>query len=223
VKYVERRKCHELSINGSFKEFGIGFIISLSLVSIMVLLMVVLGLYKVVDINSAKVIVDGFFFFAMGAFIQVMFFRIIVFRLTEELLGSWLAIILIPVIFGFVHIFNTNATIWTSIGIMITDILWIAVFMYTRRIWMVWGLHMGWNFIQDGIFGMSNSGITEFPSWLDTEITGPQWLTGGNFGIEASYITISMILVVGFIILKKVIQHNQIIKPIWVRQKAQHR
>jgi len=220
VKYIERRKCYELSMNSSAKEFGIGFIISLCLVCVMVLLMVVLRYYKVVDINSAKVIIDGFFFFGMGAFIQVMFFRIIIFRLSEELLGSWIAIIAISVIFGFIHLSNTNATIWTSIGIMITDILLIAAFIYTRRIWMVWGLHMGWNFFQDGIFGMPNSGVTEFPSWIVTEISGPKWLTGDSFGIEASYIAIFMSLFVGLIILKCAIKQNQIIKPKWVRKKV---
>lgn len=219
VKYIERRKCYELSLNNSAKEFSIGFIISLCLVGAMVLLMVVLGFYKVVDINPVKVIIDGFFFFGIGALIQEIFFRIIVFRLTEELLGSWIAFIVISIIFGFFHILNTNASIWTSIGLMLSDILLTAAFIYTRRIWMVWALHMSWNFFQDGIFGMPNSGITEFPSWIVSEISGAKWITGGSFGIEASYIAIFMSLLVGMIIFKRAIQKNQIVKPLWVRIK----
>ena len=78
---------------------------------------------------------------------------------------------------------------------------------------------MSWNFFQDGIFGMPNSGITEFPSWIVSEISGAKWITGGSFGIEASYIAIFMSLLVGLIIFKGAIQKNQIVKPLWVRKK----
>jgi len=217
VKYIERRKSYEITLNDNFKEFCMGFIISLGLVGSMVLLMFVLGYYKINNLNSGKIVLDSIFFFGMGAFIQVLFFRIIVFRLAEELFGSWIALILISLIFGIAHLVNENATIGTSLAIMIMDVLLIAAFIYTRRIWFVWGLHMSWNFFQDGIFGMPNSGVTQFPSWIDPIISGPKWITGGNFGIEASYIAILMSLFVGIIILKIAINNNKIVIPIWKR------
>ena len=55
--------------------------------------------------------------------------------------------------------------------------------------WMVWGLHVGWNYVQSSILGVTVSGASDFDSWLVATVSGPQWLTGGSFGIEASYVT----------------------------------
>jgi len=70
--------------------------------------------------------------------------------------------------------------------LVVTDFLLLGAFVLTRRLWLVWGIHAGWNFFQDGVFGLPNSGITSLPSWITPEITGPQWLTGGTIGLEAS-------------------------------------
>jgi hypothetical protein len=115
------------------------------------------------------------------------------------------------------HLGNENATLWTILLVAISDVLLAAAFIYTRRIWMVWGIHLGWNFFQDGIFGMPNSGITKLPSWINPAINGPEWITGGNFGIEASYIAILLSIVVGIIILKKAMDNGMMVKPFWRR------
>jgi membrane protease YdiL (CAAX protease family) len=62
----------------------------------------------------------------MGAFIQVLAFRIILFRLTEEMPGSWPALFIVAVLFGFFHFFNEDATSWPSITLILSDILLIA-------------------------------------------------------------------------------------------------
>ena len=40
-------------------------------------------------------------------------------------------------------------------------------------------------------------GITDLPSWIQPVIRGPEWLTGGSFGIEASAIAVLLSVVVG--------------------------
>ncbi len=217
VKYVEKRKAYEISGEKSVVEFGWGFLISFALVGFMVLLMVLLGYYRVTELDSPLVIVDSFFFFGMGAFLQVLAFRVILFRLFEEVLGSWLAFVLVAAIFGIAHLQNPNAGLWSTLALIITDILLVAAFIYTRRIWLVWGIHMGWNFFQDGIFGMPNSGITEFQSWIQPVISGPEWITGGGFGIEASVIAVCLSIGVAIVILKMSINKKQIVSPVWKR------
>jgi len=220
VKWIEKRKAFEISPKGSLMEFGIGFLISFALVGFMVLLMALLGYYRISQLGPAKIIVDVFFSFGMGAFIQVLFFRLILFRLSEELLGSWLAFLVTALIFALFHLGNENVTLWTTISMIITDILFFAAFMYTRRLWLVWGLHMSHNFFQDGIFGMPNSGIASLNSWIQPEIAGPRWVTGGSFGIEASLIFVFLSFVVGLILLKMVTAKNQIVLPVWKRVKS---
>ncbi len=80
---------------------------------------------------------------------------------------------------------------------------------------MVWGIHLGWNLFQDGVFGMPNSGITDLPSWIQPNINGPEWITGGSIGIEMSVIATVLSLIVGLIIIKKAIEKKQIVAPVW--------
>ncbi len=217
VRYVEKRKAYEISREKSVVEFGLGFLISFALVGFMVLLMVLLGYYRVIETGSLQIIVDSFFFFGMGAFLQVLAFRVVLFKLFEELLGSWFAFVLVAAIFGAAHTANPNTSLWSILALIITDILLVSAFIYTRRIWLVWGIHMGWNFFQDGIFGMPNSGITRFPSWIQPVISGPEWITGGGRGIEASVIAVCLSLGVAIVILKMSINKKQIVSPVWKR------
>jgi len=217
VRFVEKRKAFEISREKSIVEFGWGILISFALVGFMVLLMYILGYYRVIETNSPQIIVDSLFFFGMGAFLQVLAFRVVLFRLFEESLGSWLAFILVAAIFSVAHIQNPNSSLWSTLALIITDILLVAAFIYTRRIWLVWSIHMGWNFFQDGIFGMPNSGITDFQSWIQPAISGPEWITGGSFGIEASVIAVCLSLAVAIVILKMSINKKQIVSPIWKR------
>ena len=217
VRFVEKRKAYEISREKSIVEFGWGILISFALVGFMVLLMYLLGYYRVIETDSPQVILDGFFFFGIGAFLQVLAFRVVLFRLFEELLGSWLALVLVATIFSVAHFQNPNTGLWSTLALIVSDTLLVAAFMYTRRIWLVWGIHMGWNFFQDGIFGMPNSGITSFESWIQPAISGPDWITGGSFGIEASVIAVCLSLGVALVILKMSINKKQIVSPVWKR------
>jgi len=217
TRFIEKRKAFEISSKGGVREFGVGFVIALGLVGFMVVLMSILGYYKIEGYESVKIIADQFVRFSMGSFLEELIFRLILFRLVEELMGSWWALVIVSLLFGFAHIGNANATVWTSVAIMISDVLLIAAFVYTRRLWMVWGIHMSWNFFQTGVFGMPNSGET-FKSWINASVDGPEWITGGSFGIEASYVAILITLIVGIIVLKKAIDNNQLVLPFWKRK-----
>lgn len=217
VKCVEKRKAYEISTEKSIVELGWGFLISFVLVGFMVLLMVLLGYYRVMETDSPQIIVNSFFFFGMGAFLQVLAFRVVLFRLFEELLGTWFGFVLVATIFGAAHTANPNTSLWSTLALILTDILLVSAFIYTRRIWLVWGIHMGWNFFQDGIFGMPNSGITRFESWIQPAISGPEWITGGGRGIEASVISVCLCLGVAVLILKMSINKKQIVSPLWKR------
>ncbi|MBN1211551.1 MAG: CPBP family intramembrane metalloprotease [candidate division Zixibacteria bacterium] len=219
IKYIERRPAFELSTKKALPEFGAGVAVGGTLILLMVIPMAVLGYYKISGFDSGWWLLNGVFRLSLGAFIEEMVFRLILFRLLEEMTGSWLAVILTSLFFGFAHLGNENATIWSSAAIAIQDLLIVGTFMYTRRLWMVWGLHFGWNYVQDSVFGMPNSGMTEMPSWIKPTVTGPEWFTGGAFGVEASYLLVLFCAIAGIFILYKVAKKNQIALPMWRRKK----
>jgi membrane protease YdiL (CAAX protease family) len=218
ARWIEQRKAVEISGPKCLSEWGSGMLISLGLVGFTVLFMAFLGYYRIESVDSPGVLIEAFAFFGMGAFIQVLIFRLVLYRVAEEILGSWLAFVLIAFIFGIFHIGNPDAGVWSTLSLVIGDVLLFAAFIYTRRIWLVWGIHWGWNFFQDGVFGMPNSGLTELPSWIQPVIHGPEWISGGAFGIETSFVAFFLSLVVGLLILKAAIDKNQIVVPLWKRK-----
>jgi membrane protease YdiL (CAAX protease family) len=219
AQWIEKRKAVEISMPKGLSEWGSGFLISFGLVGIMVLIMVLLGYYRIDLLDSPAILLEAFVFFGMGSFVQVLAFRLVLYRLTEELLGSWLAFVLIAVNFGVVHLANPDAGLWSTVALILGEVLLFAAFVYTRRIWLVWGIHWGWNFFQDGVFGMPNSGVTELTSWIQPIIQGPEWITGGAFGIETSFIAVFLSVVVGLVVLKVALDKNQIVVPFWKRKK----
>jgi len=220
VRYIEKRKVHELFIRHSWKEYGIGFLITTGLVCMVVVILYVCGYYQFSGWNQNKLIaVDLFVKFSMGALIEEIIFRLIVFKLTEELFGSWIAFAIQVLFFGFSHGLNENATLFTSLAVaVIGGVLYTAAFMYYRRLWIILGLHTGWNFMQSGIFGMPNSG-SAYEGLILPHIHGKEWLTGGNFGIEASYMAILLCLTAGIYFIIKANKASQMVQPVWIRKK----
>lgn len=220
TKYIDKRDCYEIGMKGLFRELGAGFIIGGGMVAIMVALMYGLGYYHIESFNeNTKVLFDTFLARGMGAFIEELLFRLILFRLFEKLAGTWYGLITIGLIFGALHYPNPNATLWSAAAIMISDLLLIGAFVLTRRLWLVWGIHFGWNYIQNSVFGMANSGVQDMSHWINPVITGPGFVTGGAFGIEASPISILINLLVGVYLIKIAISKGQIVIPKWKRNK----
>ncbi len=221
-KLVEKRKSLEIGWNNSVSETATGFIGGAVLIAFMVGLFSIFGYYKVSGFSdNQSILIKAFFRFGVGAFLQEFFIRLILFRLVEELIGTWCSLVAVASLFGLIHIGNENATVFTSIAIAASDVLLIAAFVYTRRLWLVWGFHFGWNFMQDGFFGMPNSGITELPSWIQPKITGPTWLTGGSFGVEASMVAIALQVILGVWLLLHARNLGQFIAPYWRRTRKQ--
>jgi hypothetical protein len=63
---------------------------------------------------------------------------------------------------------------------------------------------------------MPNSG-TPYEGLFITKISGPEWLTGGNFGIEASYLAIFLCFVAGVVLTALAKRNFRIISPKWKR------
>jgi len=186
VRRFEKREPLEFSGRRALAEGGVGWLLSLIMVGAIVLALALLGHYRALQTDSPWMLVYAFVQFTSGAFLQVLLFRIILFRLCEEWLGTYLACALVAILFGVAHGANENFSPIGFAALVVTDFLLLGAFVLTRRLWLVWGIHAGWNFFQDGVFGLPNSGITSLPSWITPEITGPQWLTGGTIGLEAS-------------------------------------
>jgi hypothetical protein len=101
---------------------------------------------------------------------------------------AWFAILLTSAFFGAVHLNNPNADYLAAANTTLAGVWFGVAYLKTRDLWFVWGLHLFWNWMQGSVFGIEVSGLTEIvqSSLLKEMDHGPAWLTGENYGIEAS-------------------------------------
>jgi len=66
-------------------------------------------------------------------------------------------------------------------------------YLRTQQLWLPIGLHIGWNFFEGTIFGFPVSG-SFFYRLIRHSVSGPELITGGDFGPEAGLIVLPMMV-----------------------------
>jgi membrane protease YdiL (CAAX protease family) len=145
--------------------------------------------------------------------------RGVVLRNLENVFGSEIAIALSAALFGWLHIGNPNATTLSAAAIGIEGgVMLAAVYIATRSLWWTIGMHMAWNFTQTTLFGIADSGHPG-TGVLHAQISGPDWLTGGAFGIEASAVSVIVCALVALAFLVHAYRNGRIVAPLWEHRR----
>ena len=98
--------------------------------------------------------------------------------MSEERLGTWLALVFASAWFGFQHADNPNAGLFDGAMIaLFGGVLLGACFLATRRLWLAIGVHAAWNFVEGGVFGAPVSGYA-VPGVLRSSLNGPETADG---------------------------------------------
>ncbi len=113
-------------------------------------------------------------------------------NLADGLNVPW-AVFLSSALFGVLHLGNPNATWVSALGILVAGVFLALPWVWTRRLWLSIGLHLGWNFFEGAIFGFPVSGLETF-RLIQPVIRGPELWTGGRFGPEAGLVLLPAIL-----------------------------
>jgi membrane protease YdiL (CAAX protease family) len=214
VHFIERREITELDLSGAAREIVQGIVIGGLFFGSIIAILALAGAYQVLGLNRWSVLLPPLFFGISAAVFEEILFRGVLFRGIERSLGSWMALAISAVIFGGLHLLNRDATIVGVLGIVLqTGITMGAAFMLTRRLWLPMGIHFAGNFAQGGIFGSAVSGNGSESGILRSTFTGPDWLTGGAFGLEASLVTIALGLVLGIILIQRANKRGYVIRP----------
>jgi membrane protease YdiL (CAAX protease family) len=191
VRLIEQRRLHELSLR-SIPSYGLaGFATGAVLFSVVVGVLWLAGSYHVTGTDPQVDWLPGVLVAGIGAGIgEEIIARGVLFRIVEEGLGTWWALAISALFFGAAHIFNPGATLWSSASIAIEAGLLLAMLYHvTRSLWACIGLHAAWNIMQGTVYGIPVSGTTS-KGWLISNRTGPDWLSGGVFGAEASVVAL---------------------------------
>ena len=210
IRYVEANDACKIAPRKDISSIGNGLFIGFSYFIIVTVTMSLCGYYHIKSIQfDWEKQLFSFTLFFLVAVSEEIFFRGILFRMINRRWNIWAALVISALIFGGLHIFNDNATLWSSIAIAIeAGSLLGAAYAYSKNIWLPIGIHWIWNYTQGNILGFPVSGGDNVTSVITPEISGPQWLTGGSFGAEASVIAAVIGLLISLWFIRKVRQQE---------------
>ena len=192
VRWFEGAWPQDLPLKKQPPHTALGLCVGLGYFVVVIGIMALAGSYKVIETGMpVRELFCAFFYFGIVAVGEEIIFRGVVFRWIDQRWGFPAALAASALIFGFVHIINPGATLWSSVAIAIeAGLLLGAAYKWAGTLWFPIGIHWAWNFSQGNIFGFLVSGQDAGQSLLHASIQGPDWLTGGSFGAEASVIAV---------------------------------
>ena len=195
VKWFEKHPARDIPFQrlagDTLKGLAIGFCFFVAVV----LVMTVFGIYRFegVGMDRPVELVGAFLMFLLVAVGEEIIFRGVLFRWIDEKWGFAVALTVSALLFGLMHLPQPGATLWSSFAIAVeAGLLLGAAYKYSGTLWLPIGIHWAWNFTQGNIFGFEVSGADAGDSLIHPAVSGPDILTGGAFGAEASVITVAI-------------------------------
>lgn len=177
------------------KDLFNGFLLGAGIFSVVIFVSWLIGIYSVTgfywDTHSSLetfiFILSNLLFFLSVGLSEEYIYRAGMVHIFEDSWGTWVALIVSSLIFGFSHLGNPHATLRGAIAITIEAGFFLgSAYLLTRKIWFVVGIHWAWNYFQGPVLGTVISGSSAAQEGLlMSNMNGSDWLTGGIFGPEA--------------------------------------
>jgi len=207
----ERRRLADVGFrrNGALRDFCLGSFAGATMFTTIIAFSALAGWYRLEEppLVSQVLLIQArlalMFLFAAAA--EEIMFRGLVFRIIEDALGSWAALLLSGAYFAFLHGNNPSISALGLIGILLAGFFFAMVYVATRSLWVVIGIHWAWNFFEGPVFGAPVSGY-QLDSLMTATIDGPTLWTGGDFGPEAGLpilILLTLLTAITFVLAKR--------------------
>jgi uncharacterized protein len=218
--FFERRSVSELALPGMGRELGIGLLVGAGLYAACELILMALGIYRINGLNPWSFMLPAIAMALSSGVYEELLFRGVLFRSVETWFGSWAALAVSSLVFGLTHLINPQATLEGALFISVeAGVLLAAAYMLTRRLWLSIGFHVAWNYTQSAIFSSIVSGNEAAQGLVRSTVKGPDYLTGGNFGVESSVLALLLCTTTGIVMLVMAVKRGKIVPPFWKRPR----
>jgi membrane protease YdiL (CAAX protease family) len=188
VRRVERREVTELGSAGAPTEWARGAALGVLLGLLTLAPLWGLGVYRIEGLGEGSPLLKLIHEMVLVSVIEELLIRGVMFRIAEQAWGSRRALAFSTVLFVAAHLPGEISLM----GVLVTaaaSLAFTAAYQVSRRLWLPMGMHFAWNYLFSAVFSVPVSGH-EAKGWLHGSMTGPEWLGGGSYGVEASAIAL---------------------------------
>ncbi len=139
-------------------------------------------------------------------------------RLRRVYKSPRIAIVTSALLFSLMHVFNSGVTILSLVNIFLIGLFYALVVYYFDSVWFCFMHHTAWNFTQNIILGLPNSGnVLPYSIFkLDTASASDSFTYSKSFGIEGTVLTCIMFVVSIAIVIYLGRKKNQESLNIWI-------
>jgi membrane protease YdiL (CAAX protease family) len=121
---------------------------------------------------------------ALSAFGEELISRGYIFAAMTDGMGRTATIVVSSVAFGLVHLGNPNVTAQPIIMVCLAGFELALILVATRSLYAATAAHLAWNWVMGVPFHVAISGISVPQPGYKAIETGPDWITGGQWGPE---------------------------------------
>ena len=112
--------------------------------------------------------------------------RVFIYEKTLKRYPVWVALVLSSAFFAAAHLANPGATALSIIATFLIGVFFALTVYYFDNVYIAFGIHSMWNFTQNFIFGLPNSGMAAASSFLqiDGEVKNNVFAYSTIYGVE---------------------------------------
>lgn len=182
---------------GLAREFALGLSIGWGIAVVCVLAMAFIGGIVIgVSFGLANwgwLLADAAYFL-LATLAEEVAFRGYAFQRFARATSSGGAVFAFSLLYAFVESMRPGATHSSALIAFVFAVLLSTAYLRTRALWVSWGLNFGWKASRALLFGLAVRGDSSNSPIIQGDPTGPFWLTGGGFGLDASWFAFIVIL-----------------------------
>lgn len=200
---IEKRSLGDYGLSlrhGAGKHFSLGLLWGLSVFSGVILFIAAfhgfsfgpLALHGVSLLKYASLWGIGFLFVG---FVEEFLYRGYVQFTLARATGFWPAAVVWSAVFAAVHLRNPGENLAGALEVFVFAIFACLTLRRTGALWFAIGFHAAGDYAETFLYSVPDSGYVASGTLLNSSFHGPEWLTGGKVGPEASVFSILMLVV----------------------------
>jgi membrane protease YdiL (CAAX protease family) len=179
-------------------EVGLGLAVGWALAVACVLPLMVGGGIAIVlttHLNSWGWLLADAVFFSLVALVEEVAFRGYGFQRFVQAVGPFGASLGYAVFYAILQALLPGSSRLSVAISVVFSLLLSAAYLRSRALWVSWGINFGWKASRALLFGLAISGVSSHSPVVEGDPMGPFWLTGGGFGLDGSWVTLVLLLV----------------------------